>query len=71
MVKFYCDRCRKEVPQLIDIKVPTQKSGKSSHYTRNMEVCGKCNKEFDEVNEMLADMRLTMFSKYLEKGGEG
>jgi len=71
MIKYYSDRCGNEAKTLTSVKIPVQKQigFELSCYTRQIELCEKCKNEADEMFDTLLDIKLSMFAKYLKKGG--
>lgn len=71
MIKYYCDRCKNEAETLTSVKIPVQKQIGFEHscFTRQLDVCEKCKNEADEIFDTLIDIKLSMFAKYLKKGG--
>lgn len=73
MIKYYCDRCGREAKALNSVKIPVQKQIGFEHscYSKPLELCEVCKNEADEIFDTIVDIKLSMFSKYLNKGGEG
>lgn len=71
MIKYYCDRCGKEAQKLHSVKIPVQKQigFEYSCYSKPLDLCDECKNESDEIFDTLVDIKLSMFSKYLKKGG--
>lgn len=71
MIKYYCDRCGKEAKKLHPVKIPVQKQRdhEPSYYSKTLDLCEECENEADEIFDTIVDIKLSMFSKYLMKGG--
>ena len=71
MIKYYCDRCGKKVKILHSVQIPVKKQIGFEHscYSKTLDLCEECKNEADEIFDALLDIRLSMFSKYLLKGG--
>lgn len=69
MTKYFCDRCGKEVGNLIQIKIPSKKTNFNSFETKPIQVCDSCQKEFDDINKKLLDIRFILFSDFMKGGG--
>lgn len=86
MVKYFCDRCGKEVPTtramggqivpvLHDVRIPDKKmKNDGSFSTRSLNVCDECKKESDKLNDLITDFRFKIFKDYMkgfENNAEG
>lgn len=71
MVKFYCDRCKKETKKLVEIKIPTQKREHHSFSTEPYQVCVDCESEYDNIIDKLTDIRFILFNGFMRKEDEG
>jgi hypothetical protein len=69
MIKYYCDRCGKEAKELKTVKIPVRKLKDGSFLPTPLELCTTCENEANEIFDILADIRLSMFAKYCKKGG--
>lgn len=71
MIKYYCDRCGKEVSVLETIRIPSEKLGKTSYSVKNIQVCKNCQKEAENIGEKLRDIQFLLFGDFMiEKGSE-
>lgn len=66
MVKYYCDRCGKEVAVLDEVRIPDVKHSSNSFSTKTIQVCKDCKKKADNIYEKLIDIRFTLFRDYME-----
>lgn len=71
MIKYYCDRCGREVKELTSVKIPTNKLRDGSFGSKRLDVCEECEKEANDIFDTLADIKIFMCSKYLKKEGNG
>ena len=69
MIKYYCDRCGKEVRELITVKIPVNKLKDGSFGSKRLDVCEECKNEAENIFATLADIKIFMCSKYLKKEG--
>lgn len=67
MIKYFCDRCEKEVNNLTNIKIPKEKTGYNGFTVESIHVCSDCKKEFDDINNKLTDIRFVLFSNFMKK----
>lgn len=65
MVKYYCDRCGKEVSSLITIRIPSKKTSKTSYSGKDIQVCKNCQKEAENICEKLLDIRFLLFGDFM------
>ena len=70
MIKYICDRCGKECEKLHSLKIPIKKLSDSSCLSKHIDVCTECDKEADVLFDILADIRLIMFDKYMPQRGD-
>ena len=68
MIKYYCDRCEKECATLNAIKIPAEKTAFGFN-TKPAHVCGDCEKEYNDINRKLTDIRFVLFADFM-KGSE-
>lgn len=71
MVKFYCDRCGKEVENLIEIKIPATKKNYGSYDTKSCQVCAGCKRAYDDISVKATDIRFILFDGFMRKEDEG
>lgn len=69
MIKFYCDRCGKEVNKLYDIGIPESK-GSFSFKNKTIQGCLSCKGEADNINDKLVDIRFLLFKDFMPGGAE-
>lgn len=72
MIKYYCDRCGKEAKSLNSVKIPVekQKGYTNTYYSKPLDLCKECENEANEIFDTITDIEISLFSKYLKKGGE-
>lgn len=66
MIKYFCDRCGKEVRKTIQINVPKEKLKYGDFTTTSIEVCDDCKKEFDKIIDKLIDIRFILFNDFMK-----
>lgn len=66
MIKYFCDRCGKEVGKTIQIKVPKEKLNSGDFSTTSVQVCDDCKKEFDKIIDKLIDIRFILFNDFMK-----
>lgn len=71
MIKFYCDRCKKETEKLVEIKIPTVKNNYGSFDTKPCQVCVGCQREYNDIICKLTDIRFVLFDGFMRKEDEG
>ena len=71
MVKFYCDRCKKETKKLVEIKIPTVKNSYGDFETKSCQVCVSCQREYNDIICKLTDIRFVLFGGFMIKEDEG
>ncbi len=71
MIKFYCDRCKKETEKLVEIKIPTVKNNYGGFDTKLYQVCVDCESEYDDIIGKLTDIRFVLFDGFMRKEDEG
>ena len=71
MIKHFCDRCGVECERTSTIRIPIKNQGNGSYIVEDADVCPTCEKMHNAINDMLIDLKIVMFSKFLgSKGGE-
>jgi DNA-directed RNA polymerase subunit RPC12/RpoP len=66
MIKYFCDRCGKEVGKTIQIKIPKEKLKYGDFRATSIGVCDDCKKEFDKIIDKLTDIRFILFDDFME-----
>lgn len=69
MTKYFCDRCGKECKTLIDIKIPKSKT-RFGFDTKSVQVCGECEKAYNNIVDKLVDIRFILFGDFMKGGAE-
>ena len=68
MIRKFCDRCGVEFNSLTAIKIPIENHGHGSYSTKTIEVCDRCNKIHENINETLTEIRFSMYANIFTKG---
>lgn len=73
MVKYYCDRCKKETDSLTNVNVPNAHINPlGNHSLKEFALCKECKREYDSFSKVLfvqtATLKITMCNHFMEAG---
>lgn len=64
MIKYICDKCGRECKSLTFENIPIKKT-KYNFETKKIQLCEDCTKEYDSINDKLADIRLILIKDFI------